>query len=169
MDTTIHLTQPSVRRYQHRVLARHTTVGSKNCRVTSFLAPSASSPPDTTALGLTEVVNQMKAANDEFNAVYTSRSGEISSRQVASKMRELRPKVDEAYRALVQGLNAVYGANALVAKDAEVEKALVPVIDGINALISQLGKTVGMRQTAAQNKKEKQKALNPDEIVGPKK
>lgn len=112
---------------------------------------------DTAALGLTDIVAQLKQANDDFNAAYTSRSGEKETREQTEKMKEIRPQVDEAFRAIAQAINSLYNVNALITQDAATETTLATVIDGVNALILQLSQTVETREAKAETEKAKKK------------
>lgn len=98
-----------------------------------------------TTLGLTEAVAQLKTANDAFNAVYAGRSGEKLTRASNDNMKTIRPKVDEAYRAVVSAVNALYQVNELVTRTAATSASLGGVIDGVNALIIQLQQTLSHR------------------------
>lgn len=98
-----------------------------------------------TTLGLTEAVAQLKTANDAFNAVYAGRSGEKLTRASTDNMKTIRPKVDEAYRAAVSAVNALYQVNELVTRTADTSASLVGIIDGVNALIIQLQQTLSHR------------------------
>jgi len=111
---------------------------------------------DTAAIGLTDIVAQLKTANDDFNAVYTGRSSEKEQRELTEKMKQIRPQVDEAYRAVAAAINSLYNVNANITHDAAAETALAEVIDKVNGLILQLDETVGIRQAKSEtaNKKE---------------
>lgn len=98
-----------------------------------------------TALGLAEVITQLKAANDAFNAVYMGRSGEKLTRASNENMKSIRPKVDEAYRTMASAINALYQVNELVTKAPAVSQSLGQAIDSINALVLQLQQTLSMR------------------------
>lgn len=108
---------------------------------------------NTATLGLTDIVTQLKTANDDFNAAYTGRSSEKETRELTDKMKQIRPQVDEAYRTLVQAINSLYNVNALITKDAATETTLSAVIDSVNALILQLSQTVSLRGAKASGKK----------------
>lgn len=110
---------------------------------------SADYSADTATLALTDIVAQLKTANDDFNATYTSRSSEKETRELTEKMKTARPQVDEAYRAIVQAINSLYSVNALITKDAATETALATVIDSVNGIILQLSQTVSLREAKA--------------------
>jgi len=118
---------------------------------------SADIAADTSTLGLTDIVAQLKAANDDFNATYTGRSSEKEQRELTEKMKTIRPQVDEAYRSLAQAVNSLYTVNALITKDAATETALAEVIDKVNGLILQLSQTVSVREAKAESKNGKKK------------
>lgn len=108
---------------------------------------------DVETIGLTKAVAQLKAANEEFNIAYTSRSSEKQQREASDNMKTVRPKVDEAYRELAKAVNALYAVNSLVTKDAAVEATLGEAIDQVNALVLQLTETISLRTARAASKK----------------
>lgn len=59
-----------------------------------------------TTLGLTEVVTQLDAANQQVNTLIEQRDNEYAARTVGA-MKTARAAVDEAYRQLVQVVNAL--------------------------------------------------------------
>lgn len=97
---------------------------------------------DLQALGLTEIIPALKAANDAFDALYNQRNTEDLSRATADNMKTIRPKVDEAYREIGISINALYRVNALVTKNAAKEQALGTAIGQINGLVIGLQKTL---------------------------
>lgn len=110
---------------------------------------NADNAADTETLGLTEAANRLKAANEEFKTVYGDRSDAKGARELNDKMKDIRPQVDTAYRALVNAINVLYQSNALVAQDETVEAALSAVIDKVNARILQLNETISLRTARA--------------------
>jgi len=110
---------------------------------------SADYAADTAAIGLTDIVAQLKSANDEFDAAYTGRTSEKEQRELTEKMKQIRPQVDEAYRAVAAAINSLYNVNANITHDAAAETALAEVIDKVNGLILQLSQTVSAREAKA--------------------
>lgn len=98
-----------------------------------------------TTLGLTEAVAQLKTANDTFNRTFTLRSDERLNRDTADKMVELRPQVDEAYRAAAKVINALSCVNTLVTHDTAQEALLSQLIDDINAQVVEFQHTLVRR------------------------
>lgn len=96
-------------------------------------------------LGLTDAISQLKTANDAFNAVYTGRSGEKLTRASNDNMKTIRPKVDDAYRAAISAINALFQVNELVTRSTATSDSLGKVIDGVNALVIQLQQTLSLR------------------------
>lgn len=88
-------------------------------QITNFVGDmqSAEYTAYVSKLGLTEAIAQLKAANDAFNAIYAGRSGDKLTRASQDNMKAIRPKVDEAYRAIVSAINALYQANELVTRN----------------------------------------------------
>lgn len=116
---------------------------------------SADYADDTDALGLTNIVAQLKLANDDFNNAYTSRSSEKEQRELTEKMKQIRPQVDETFRSLAAAINSLYNVNAVITQDEATETALAEVIDTVNGLILQLSQTVETREAKAETKNEK--------------
>lgn len=98
-----------------------------------------------TTLGLTEAVAQLKTANDTFNRTFTLRSDERLNRDTADKMVEIRPLVDEAYRAAAKVINALSCVNTLVTHDTAQEALLSQLIDDINAQVVEFQHTLVRR------------------------
>ncbi|MDL2212630.1 DUF6261 family protein [Bacteroides sp. OttesenSCG-928-N06] len=116
-------------------------------QITNFVGDMQSADYAThiTTLGLTDAISQLKTANEAFNAVYTGRSGEKLTRASSDNMKTIRPKVDDAYRAVISALNALYQVNELVTRSAATSESLGKVIDGVNALVIQLQQTLSLR------------------------
>lgn len=112
-------------------------------------------------LGLTEAVDQLKTANNEFNAVYMGRSGEKLVRASTENMKSIRPKVDNAFRSLSSAINALYQVNSLITRSEATETELGGLIDGVNALIVQLHQTLSLRGAGTSAD------VNTDDTVSP--
>ncbi|MDR2938231.1 MAG: DUF6261 family protein [Prevotellaceae bacterium] len=106
-------------------------------------------------LGLTDVVQLLRAANEEFMTLYNNRSNEKLTRAEVDTMKELRLKVDEAFATVVKAINSLYQANELIGHNPAVEDELGRAIDSINALQLQLQQTLGLR-TAGGGKEEEE-------------
>ena len=61
-------------------------------------------------------------------------------------MKAIRPKVDEAFRALTGGIGALYQVNELITHDPVKAEELGGVIDRVNALSRQLQETIARRR-----------------------
>lgn len=94
------------------------------------------------ALGLADAADEIEAANEAFNNVYTERSAKERSRAYSMTMKQLRPITDDAYDELAKAINALYAVNEMVTKDAEKRVALEQVIDDVNAVVLRYRKTV---------------------------
>lgn len=116
-------------------------------QITNFTSDmqSAAYTAYVSKLGLTEAIAELQTANDAFNAAYSGRSSEKLTRVSIDNMKAIRPKVDDAYRAVVSAINALYQVNELVARNAATSTALGTIIDGINALVIQLQQTLSHR------------------------
>ena len=112
-------------------------------------------------LGLTDAVEQLKTANNEFNAIYMGRSGEKLVRASTENMKSIRPKVDTAYRSLASAINALYQVNSLVTRSESTEAELGGLIDGVNGLIVQLHQTLSLRGAGSTSD------VNTDDVVSP--
>lgn len=112
-------------------------------------------------LGLTDAVEQLKTANNEFNAIYMGRSGEKLVRASTENMKSIRPKVDTAYRSLASAINALYQVNSLVTRSESTEAELGSLIDGVNGLIVQLHQTLSLRGAGSTSD------VNTDDAVSP--
>ena len=112
-------------------------------------------------LGLTDAVEQLKTANNEFNAIYMGRSGEKLVRASTENMKSIRPKVDTAYRSLASAINALYQVNSLVTRSESTEAELGGLIDGVNGLIVQLHQTLSIRGAGSTSD------VNTDDTVSP--
>lgn len=112
-------------------------------------------------LGLTDAVEQLKTANNEFNAIYMGRSGEKLVRASTENMKSIRPKVDTAYRSLASAINALYQVNSLVTRSESTEAELGSLIDSVNGLIVQLHQTLSLRGAGSTSD------VNKDDTVSP--
>lgn len=127
--------------------ANNRPYAENTAQITNFVGDmqNAEYAPHVATLGLTEVIQQLKSANEDFNAVYSGRSSEKLTRVSGDNMKAIRPKVDEAYRAVVSAINALYQVNELVTHSQETSASLGKLIDGINALVIQLQQTLSHR------------------------
>lgn len=112
-------------------------------------------------LELTDAVEQLKTANNEFNAIYMGRSGEKLVRASTENMKSIRPKVDTAYRSLASAINALYQVNSLVTRSESTEAELGSLIDSVNGLIVQLHQTLSLRGAGSTSD------INTDDTVSP--
>ena len=112
-------------------------------------------------LGLTDAVEQLKTANNEFNAIYMGRSGEKLVRASTENMKSIRPKVDNAFRSLSSAINALYQVNSLITRSDATETELGGLIDGVNGLIVQLHQTLSLRGAGSTSD------VNTDDTVSP--
>lgn len=96
-------------------------------------------------LGLADTVTALQTANEEFNAVYGGRSGDKLTRAASDTMKDIRPKVDAAYRQLTEAIVALYKVNEIVTRSDATATALGGVIDSVNAYVLQLQETLARR------------------------
>ncbi|MDR2495628.1 MAG: DUF6261 family protein [Tannerellaceae bacterium] len=93
--------------------------------------------PSIQLLGLTEVVDKIKTAETEFEALYNERS--FSKEQIAEmgKLAEIRIEVDNAFSTLVDAINYTWTANEMGAGDPALRAKLIEVKEHIAAAIHQ--------------------------------
>lgn len=99
-----------------------------------------------TALGLTDVLPLLKQANNEFNELYVNRSDVKLGRVSNDNLKSVRSQTDEAYRAMVKAINALWLVNETIMHDAAQAAKLGGLIDNINALIVQFSETLSRRK-----------------------
>lgn len=99
-----------------------------------------------TALGLTDVLPLLKQANNEFNELYVNRSDVKLGRVSNDNLKSVRSQTDEAYRAMVKAINALWLVNETITHDAAQAAKLGSLIDNINALIVQFSETLSRRK-----------------------
>ena len=102
-------------------------------------------------IGLEEMPEKLKAANDAFNAIFVERTSAEREAAFATNLKTLRPITDDAYDDMVEAINALYAVNELVAKDEETRTELGEIIDNVNALVVRLKKTVGSSTSSSKN------------------
>ncbi|OUO51447.1 hypothetical protein B5F77_10480 [Parabacteroides sp. An277] len=110
---------------------------------------------DVETLGLTEILGLLEEANSHFSDLYNERSGEILKRNESETIQSVRPKVDEAFKQLVYGINALYVVNELKEKDTETRDTLGRIIDQINSDIIQWKKNLIRAGVIRPRKKDK--------------
>jgi hypothetical protein len=117
-------------------------------QITSFTdeMQSADFSEYVAALGLTDIIAQLKQDNEAFNITYNARSSEKLDRRATDNMKLARPRVDATFREISSVINALYLVNSLTAKSAETEAELGSIIDRINALSLQLQQTINVRE-----------------------
>lgn len=96
-------------------------------------------------LGLTGVVDELEKANNEFDAVSTERADDRLVRDTSEKMAQIRPKVDEAYRTMVDTINSLYNVNELVTHDEKAAQTLGALIDKINREVNEFQRGLSQR------------------------
>ncbi len=105
-------------------------------------------------LGLTEAVEQLAQANARYEEVHQERVEEYQRQRQIPTSKVIRLQVDRALRACSKAVNALYLANAMVAKDPEVEALLSGVIDQVNAASQKIARNVATRAARAAGKTE---------------
>lgn len=120
------------------------TYAANTAAVTDFIEKmrEPANAADIATLGLTAAIDALDEANKEFNKIYTQRSTELLTRASSENMKSIRSQVDDAFKNIASAINAFYQVNELTTKDAEKKKKLETVIDGVNAILYQLQKTL---------------------------
>ena len=116
---------------------------------------------DVAKIGLTDAVALLEEKNEAFNVLYSSRSIDALGRSTSETMKTIRPKVDEAFKALVSAINAIYQVNELVTKSPETKEELGEVITQINAHLLQLQKIL-IRDGVISGKTDNEGTNTPD-------
>ncbi|MDR2496607.1 MAG: DUF6261 family protein [Tannerellaceae bacterium] len=93
--------------------------------------------PSIQLLGLTELVNNLLAANTEFETQYTERSTEQAESSDQGNMPEARANTDSAFEAFIDAVNVSWTANELGAKDPAVRTALTGIKQLVDGAIHQ--------------------------------
>lgn len=99
-----------------------------------------------TEIGIDDLLTLLEKLNDECSTIYNSRSDAKLARSVADNLREIRPKVDDAFRVTAKAINSLFMVNQLVEQDAGKEQELGDAIDRINALLLQFSETLSRRK-----------------------
>ena len=101
--------------------------------------------PHIATLGLTELVNQIEVANNEFDAIYGQRNEEKLTKDQEGNLKQLRREVlNPAYRKLVTVINAFY-TTAVVTENNESITELGLLIDQLNAEVRDLTRKISAR------------------------
>lgn len=96
-------------------------------------------------LGLTAGVDALEESNEEFKLVFNARTGEKVDRKESVGMKQIRPEVDEAYRACVEVINALEVVNEVITKDPEQKAVLEPLIHDMNGYVLELQEIIARR------------------------
>lgn len=121
-----------------------------------------------TALGLTDVLPLLKQANNEFNELYVNRSDVKLGRVSNDNLKSVRSQTDEAYRAMVKAINALWLVNETITHDAAQAAKLGGLIDNINALIVQFSETLSRRKAGTKPNIPVDPTPKPDPAPTPK-
>jgi hypothetical protein len=92
----------------------------------------------------------------------------LEERLLRGNMLKSRPQVDEAFKALVLAINALYVANEVGAKDADKREKLTAIIDEINGQLDDMVRTIAYRKpskTASKPEPEAGGEIQNDEVA----
>lgn len=94
--------------------------------------------PSVEKVGATQLVADLKAANDDFDALYTARADERYARNAsAPDMKVARTAMEAAYADVADIVNALYIQSSILAPDEETLAEVTAIAKAVNALISQ--------------------------------
>lgn len=155
-----------LKEFRYIYLRSHSTKSAELTRLVSLLNKEKYAE-EVTTLGIASVVADLEASNQAFRAAYSLRKDEKRRRHEAVKMKEIRPKVDEAYRRVVAAINALYAANALAVQDPEVETLFGRTINRINGVVIQLRETLSRRAARAENAAANDEASDEENTIQP--
>jgi uncharacterized coiled-coil protein SlyX len=97
--------------------------------------------PHLVTLNMTDAVDRLKTSNEEFVALYSSRSEDLLDRTEHEKIRTLRHEWDTVYHEVVRILPVLH----YMEEDATKREEIGDVIDEINAFLIQLRKILERR------------------------
>ena len=87
-------------------------------------------------------LDRLDQMNEEFKDIYHERIMLEYKRHIAEKMKDIRPKTDDAFHELVLMINALYRINKLVEHDEAKTEQINKVIDDVNAILLRLQRTL---------------------------
>ena len=94
--------------------------------------------PSVEQVGAAQLVADLKAANNDFDALYTARADERYARNVsAPDMKVARAAMEAAYADVADIVNALYIQSTVLAPDEETLAEVTAIATTVNALISQ--------------------------------
>lgn len=98
-----------------------------------------------TTLGMTDVVEMLRKANEEFAAMSAERTDTRLVRDTTESMEQTRPLVDAAYQAVADAVNSLYSANELMMHDEAMGRTLATLIDKINGEVNEFQRALAQR------------------------
>lgn len=102
-------------------------------------------PENSAAVSLLKLgpeLDRLDQMNEEFKDIYHERIILEYKRHIAEKMKDIRPKTDDAFHELVLMINALYRINKLVEHDEAKAEQINKVIDDVNAILLRLQRTL---------------------------
>lgn len=91
-----------------------------------------------TLVGATQLVADLKAANEDFDATYSARSDERYARSTsAPDTKRARSAMEAAYADVADIVNAIYIQSSILAPDEEALAEVTTIANAVNAQISQ--------------------------------
>ena len=94
--------------------------------------------PSVEKVGAAQLVADLKAANNDFDALYTARADERYARNTsAPDMKVARAAMEAAYADVADIVNALYIQSTVLAPDEETLAEVTAIATTVNALISQ--------------------------------
>jgi hypothetical protein len=110
-------------------------------------------------LKLAAVVDKIEETNNSFMSLYEERARNLEDSEEQGTMKEIRPKVDKAFRSFTQSLDVTYSAGKLTGNDVEV---VGDIIDYINAMIDQFERVLAHRGVSMGSKGNNSEEEDPE-------
>lgn len=120
------------------------------------------------AIGATQALADLKAANDDFDATYSGRAAERYARDTATlSSKEARVAMEKAYYEVMDILNAIYIQSAILEPDADTAAEVREMADAINAHIGQFTLNLARRGVGSATAPEGEEPADPSETPDP--
>ena len=117
-----------------------------------------------TTLDLSEIPDEIEAANQSFIEIYNQRYPQVSQRASSLSTKELRIQTDDAFDEMAKAINTIYMYNEMVTKDSETREELKKLIADINGVLANLRRILGQGNSGSGSSEEEP---TPEEPVKP--
>ncbi|MDR1357280.1 MAG: DUF6261 family protein [Tannerellaceae bacterium] len=96
-------------------------------------------------LKLASIIEKIETENDRFMSLYEERARNLENSEEQGTMKEIRPKVDKAFKAFTLSLDITYSSGKLTGKDVT---AAEDIMDYINAMVDQFERVLARRSVS---------------------